>query len=241
MKDLTPEKITASSFRRLIYTIKKDIMQCSHREFSLLSGISELDIKSLMLRGDVHEKASIESGFVLLQLSGQADHFSSSLLHSLSPKAKLPPSPWQDMDTQELRLDHGAYVSLLKVMETTTLHALYNKGLSKQELMKSFGTSYQVSDRLLQPDAYRNSISTIGAWSRWIGMVGASAQVNSLLDEAISDLKSAKDTTQQMQLILDRSRKTDELSDDKKLALSLSLEKNLSLSHSKGLAFTPSF
>lgn len=241
MTGLTPEKVTASSFRRLIYSIKNDIMQYSNRQFNLLSGISELDIKSLMVRGDVHEKASIESGFLLLQMSGQADSFAASLREDLSPKTKLPPSSWQSMDTSELRLDHAAYVTLLKVMETTTLYALYNKGMTRQELMRTQGTSYQTSDRLLQPNAFQDTISTIGAWSRWISLVGASETVNSLLEDTIQDLKGAKDVTQQMQLILDRSRNTDELDDDKKLALSLSLEKNLSLNHSKGLAFTPSF
>lgn len=206
-----------------------------------MSKISEIDIKSLMARGDSHEKASIESAFLLIQLSGHGDTFASSLREHLAPKSKLPPSPWQAVETDEMRLDHAAYTNLLKVMETTTLYAMNNMNITRQTYTKKQGGSYSTGDMLLQPNAFQSTISTIGAWSKWVGMIKASDKVNELLNDVCSELKSTKDATQEMQIILDRSRKTVELDEEKKLALSLSLEKNLTLNRTKGLAFTPSF
>lgn len=241
MQYADPEKTTTRSFKRLLYAIKKDIMQANDKEFSLLSKIHEVHVHSLSLKGDTHEKVPIESGFLLLQLSGHGDKFSESMHSFLNVKTLLPPSPSQRMDTSEMRLDHGAYINMLKIMESTALYAMYQKGITKKTLIKDRGVDYQTSDNLFQPNAFQHSLGTLGEWARWINLLGASDKVNELLNDAVTDMKSAKDPLKAMQMILDRSRNTVELDESEKLAMELSMQKNLSMSASKGLSFTPNF
>lgn len=216
-------------------------MQASDREFALLSKINEVHVHSLSLKGDTHEKVPIENGFLLLQLSGHGDRFAESINSKLNVKTLLPPSPSQSMDTTEMRLDHGAYINMLKVIESTALYAMYQKGITKNALINDRGVDYHTSDNLFQPDAFQHALGTLGEWARWIHLIGVSDTVNQLLNDVVDDMKSAKDPLKAMQVILDRSKKTVELSEAEKLAMELSMQKNLNMTVSKGLSFTPKF
>lgn len=225
-----PEKRIAKAFRSISFAIRDGILSTSSQEFSRVAKIHPMEASSLFAKGVAHEKVSVIAGFHILQLTGRLDDICNEISQKCRVNSILPPSSSQDLDTSELRIDHAAYINLLKVYESIAIKAIHEKKPSDN-----------IDSMHYRPDSFVNGIATIGEWARWVTIHSLGEIIDGHLSDTISFLNSAKGSTNELQSILDRSSKNEELSEQKRLSMEMALNKNFDIGRSPGLSFTPQF